>query len=114
MSAGRILPPTATVPATSLPAEIAAKAAKAAQEFEAMAIGQMLEPMFATANTAHTAFGGGAGEEAFRPMLVAEMAKHIAAHGGLGLAAPVLAQMLRAQEAPLGGTAQPETNPHEP
>jgi Rod binding domain-containing protein len=109
--AAHILPPTGAIPATSLPADQVAKAAKAAQDFEAMALGQMLAPMFDTVDTAHGAFGGGAGEEAFRPMLVNEMAKHVAAHGGLGLAAPTLAQMLRTQEARLGAGTTMEKTP---
>ncbi len=56
-----------------------------------MALGQMLQPMFDTVDTAHGAFGGGDGEQAFRPMLVTEIAKQLAAHGGLGLARPVFA-----------------------
>jgi flagellar protein FlgJ len=72
---------------------------KAAQDFEAMAIGQLLAPMFDTVDSAHGLFGGGAGEETWKPMLIAEFGKHIAAHGGFGLAAPVMAAMLRMQEA---------------
>jgi len=75
-----------------------AKIAKAAQDFEAMAIGQLLQPMFDTVDTANSAFGGGSGEEAWKPMLVQEIAKQIAAHGGLGLAKPVYDAMLRMQE----------------
>jgi peptidoglycan hydrolase FlgJ len=75
-----------------------AKIAKSAQDFEAMAIGQLLQPMFDTVDTAHASFGGGAGEEAWKPMLVQEIAKSIAAHGGLGLAKPVYDAMLRMQE----------------
>jgi Rod binding domain-containing protein len=75
-----------------------AKLAKSAQDFEAMAIGQLLQPMFDTVDTSHDAFGGGAGEEAWKPMLVQEFAKQIAAHGGLGLAKPVYEAMLRMQE----------------
>jgi flagellar protein FlgJ len=74
------------------------KIAKSAQDFEAMAIGQLLQPMFDTVDTAHSAFGGQQGEEAWKPMLVQEIAKHIAAHGGLGLAKPVYDAMLRIQE----------------
>ena len=44
-------------------------------------------------------FGGGAGEEAWKPMLVQEFAKQIANHGGLGLAKPVYDAMMRMQEA---------------
>ena len=71
---------------------------KAARDFEAMAIGQLLAPMFDTVDTAHGKFGGGAGEESWKPMLVAEFGKHIAAHGGFGLAAPIAAAMLRMHE----------------
>jgi flagellar protein FlgJ len=85
-------------PATSAPPDLA-KIAKSAQDFEAMAIGQLLQPMFDTVDTAHSAFGGQQGEEAWRPMLVQEMAKHIAASGGLGLAKPVYDEMLRIQQA---------------
>jgi Rod binding domain-containing protein len=72
---------------------------KSAQDFEAMALGAMLAPIFDTVDSAKGAFGGGDGEAQWRPMLTQEMAKHMAAHGGLGLAAPVYHQMLRMQEA---------------
>ena len=71
---------------------------KAAQDFEAMAIGQLLEPMFSTVDQSQGEFGGGAGERNFKPMLVNEMAKAVEQRGGLGLAAPVYAQMLKMQE----------------
>lgn len=90
--------PLAAQAATTLPAADVARAAKAARDFEAMAIGQLLQPMFDTVDLSKTPFGGGAGEEAFKPMMVTEMAKAVAAHGGLGLSAPILAQMLRTQE----------------
>ena len=63
-----------------------------------MAIGQLLQPMFETVDTAHAAFGGGEGEAAWRPMLVDAIGKQMAAHGGIGLAVPVFNAMLRAQE----------------
>jgi flagellar protein FlgJ len=110
MTAKILLPPT-PVPAALPPAlspgptpqrsgsADPAKIAKAAHDFEAMAIGQLLQPMFDTVDTAHSAFGGGDGEAAWRPMLVQEMAKQIEASGGLGLAQPVYEAMLRMQEA---------------
>lgn len=76
-----------------------AKIAKSAADFEAMAIGQLLQPMFDTVETTKGGFGGGSGEEAWKPMLVQEFAKQIAAHGGLGLAKPVYDAMQRMQEA---------------
>ncbi|HEY7581019.1 MAG TPA: rod-binding protein [Acetobacteraceae bacterium] len=71
---------------------------QAAREFEAMAIGQLLQPMFATVDARHAAFGGGAAEDTWRPMLVDAIGKQMAAHGGIGLAVPVFNAMLRAQE----------------
>ncbi len=93
--------PVAVPPATPRPPQSAdpARIAKSAHDFEAMAIGQLLQPMFDTVDTAHDAFGGGPGEEAGKPMLVEEFAKQIEAHGGLGLARPIYDAMLRAQEA---------------
>jgi Rod binding domain-containing protein len=85
-------------PQSASPAD-PAKLAKAASDFEALAIGQLLQPMFDTVNTAKGAFGGGPGEEAWKPMMVQEFAKQMTAHGGLGLAKPIYDAMLRIQEA---------------
>ena len=41
---------------------------------------------------------GGDGEQAWRPMLVQAIAKQIAADGGIGIAGPVLQEMIRMQE----------------
>jgi len=71
---------------------------KSARDFEAMAIGQLLAPMFDTVNTARGAFGGGAAETAWKPMLVDAIAKQVAARGGFGFAGPVYKALLRAQE----------------
>jgi flagellar protein FlgJ len=71
---------------------------QAAQAFEATTLNELLKPMFETVDSSHGAFGGGDGESAWRPMLVEAMAKQIAAHGGLGLAGPVLRQMMQMQE----------------
>ena len=88
----------APAPSTLAPVQ-AARIARAAQEFEATALTQLLAPMFDAADTSKGPFGGGNGEAQWRPVMVAEMAKHLAAHGGLGLARPVMQQMLRLQEA---------------
>ena len=90
-------PPTA--PATTLPPEQAAKVAKSAQDFEAMALTQLLAPIFDSVDASKGPFGGGQAEAAWKPMMTAELAKHLAAHGGRGLARPVMQQMLRMQEA---------------
>ncbi len=75
------------------------KIRRAAEDFTAVALNELLKPMFDTADAAEGPFGGGAAEEAFKPMMVSEIAKQIARTGGLGLAEPVLQQMLRLQEA---------------
>ena len=100
---GLSLPALSPVPAPAIPNQRTlpadpAKLRKAAEDFEAMAIGQLLQPMFETLDTSGGLFGGGAGEQTWRPMLVREMAKKIAAGGGFGLAVPVFNAMLRAQE----------------
>lgn len=92
--------PTQSAPiSTKLPPQQVARIQKSAQEFEAMALGQMLAPMFDTADASKGPFGGGSGEEAWKPMMVSELGKQVAKAGGLGLARPVMDQMLRMQEA---------------
>lgn len=74
------------------------KTRKSAQDFEAMAIGQLLQPMFKTVDTSKGLFGGGKGEAAWKPMMVDEMAKMLAKSGGIGIAHSVMNEMLRIQE----------------
>jgi len=70
----------------------------AAQAFEGSALGQLFAPMFDTLPADGGAFGGGAGEAAWRPLLTDALGKQVAASGGLGLAAPVMQSLLQAQE----------------
>jgi len=93
----------APLPPTDPDAPLDAKVWQAAQSFEAMAIGQMLAPMFDTVHVADSKFGGGQGEAAWQPMMIDAIGKQMEAHGGFGLAQPIYAAMLRAQE----GRAQP-------
>jgi flagellar protein FlgJ len=99
---GQIMPllsgPMGGASASTLPPAQTAKLWKAAHDFEAMAIGQLLQPMFDTVDSAHGAFGGGEAEATWRPMLVDAIGRQMAAHGGIGLATPVFNAMLRAQE----------------
>ena len=81
-----------------MPPAQAEKLWHAAQDFEAMALGELLSPMFQTIDVAHAPFGGGEAEAMWQPMLVDAIAKQTAAHGGLGLAPQVFAAMLHAQE----------------
>lgn len=72
------------------------QAEKIAQDFEAMVLSSLLAPVFESLDTDGLG-GGGAGEAAFRPLLVQEYAKGIAASGGIGVADAVLKELLRAQ-----------------
>ena len=90
------VPPTAGQ--TAQGSEVNPKVMKAAQDFEAMTIGQLLQPMFDTVDQSQGLFGGGAGESNFKPMLVTEMAKQVERHGGFGLADGIYGQMLKMQE----------------
>ncbi len=75
-----------------------AKLWKTARDFEAMALGEFLKPMFGTVDSKKNLFSGGDAEKTWKPMLVDEIGKQIAAHGGLGLAGPIHDAMLRMQE----------------
>ena len=88
-----------TSPLTTAGPADPAKLRQVARDFEAMAISQFLQPMFDTIDTSRGPFGGGAAEAAWRPVMVQELGKHIAAHGGLGLGKPIHDALLRAQEA---------------
>ena len=93
-----ILPPVARQPdAATLAQPGAAKMWQSAKDFEAMALGEF-ETVGADGGGAKGMFGGGAAEETWKPMLTREMAKTMAAKGGLGLAMPVFQQMLKMQE----------------
>jgi Rod binding domain-containing protein len=80
------------------PAAQAANRQKAAQDFIAVALGEMLKPMFDTVDTSTGPFGGGQGEQAWQPMMIDEIAKSIARQGGFGLSTPVAEAMLHMQE----------------
>ncbi len=85
--------------APALPPQRLAELTKAARNFETMALGQLLTPIFATVDNSAGPFGGGDGEKQWQSFFVAEIAKKITAAGGLGIAQPVLAAMIRMQEA---------------
>jgi Rod binding domain-containing protein len=74
----------------------AAQAAKAAQEFEAVFLSQMLQPMFDGLKT-DGAFGGGFAEEIYRGLLLEHIGRDMAATGGFGLGDAVMAEMVRMQ-----------------
>lgn len=69
---------------------------RTAENFEAMFLAQMLAPMFDGLST-DGEFGGGAGERAFRPMLIEEYGRAIMRAGGVGVADAVAREMMRLQ-----------------
>lgn len=71
---------------------------KAAQDYEATFVTQMLGQMFQGIST-DGPFGGGQGEQMFRSLMLDEYGKKIASQGGIGLADAVTKELLKHQEA---------------
>ena len=81
---------------------------RAAQDFEAQALAQLLQPIFATADPSRAAFGGGAAEAQWRPMLVDAIARQAVRSGqGIGIADLALRAMLRWQAPPTDPMEEP-------
>ncbi|MBO6827762.1 MAG: rod-binding protein [Sneathiella sp.] len=74
-----------------------AKAQKAAEEFEAFFLSQVLNSMSSGIETDPT-FGGGESEKVFRSMLNDEYAKSMSRSGGVGIADAVYREILALQE----------------
>ena len=70
---------------------------KAAEDFEAVFLSQMLESMFKGIKT-DGPFGGGHAEEMMRSFMLQEYGKVMAAGGGIGIADAVKRELLHAQE----------------
>lgn len=77
-------PPLHSRPATLPPEQADAAAHKAAEAFEAAFLGEMLQ--YTGINEMPSAFGGGAGEQAFSSFLTEEYARLLSAKGGIGIA----------------------------
>jgi Rod binding domain-containing protein len=93
-----------TLAPKSVPPEPSAEIKKAAKDFESMLIGQLMAPMFEALKT-DGMFGGGSGEEMFRPMLLEQYAKGVTQAGGIGLADGIAREMMRLQ----AGASAPDT-----
>jgi Rod binding domain-containing protein len=75
---------------------------KAAEDFEAVYVAQMLKPMFEGLSS-DPPFGGGMAESFWRSLQLEEYGKAIVRNGGIGLADAVMRELLRAQETQAGG-----------
>ncbi|HEB79584.1 MAG TPA: chemotaxis protein [Rhodospirillales bacterium] len=73
------------------------QARRTAEEFEAFALGQFLQPMFENLKSEEP-FGGGQAEKMWRSMQVDEYGKAIARAGGIGIADAVYREILKLQE----------------
>lgn len=87
----------AATPSLGKPIDMAA-AKKAAQSFEAVFLSQMFGHMFEGVGKSDSLFGGGSGEEMFRPMLIDEYSKQIVKRGGVGIADAVMHALISQQE----------------
>jgi len=74
------------------------EADRVSQDFEAMFLSNMLQPVFAGLKSGTSFFGGGHAEDTFQAMLVDEYGKVMAKSGGVGIAKMVRDQILKLQE----------------
>lgn len=72
------------------------QARKAAEDFEAFYLSQMMQPMFSGLKS-EPPFGGGHAESTWRSLLVDEYGRIMARGGGVGIADAVMRTMLDAQ-----------------
>ena len=79
------------------PKKIDPQVRQAAEDFEAIFLGQMLAPMFQGLET-DGLFGGGSAERVYRSMMIQEYGRAMAANGGIGIADAVQREILRMQE----------------
>ncbi len=100
-SASLIQAQTAMMAGARMPSVVGAvtpeKARRVAEEFEAIFLSQMLQPMFASLST-EAPFGGGLAEEMWRSLQVDEYGKAMARAGGIGVADAVMQEILKTQE----------------
>lgn len=93
------LAPASPVPLPGAPQTLQARrdaARSAANDFEAVFVAQMMEPMFKGVST-DGMFGGGNGEQIFRSLMIQEVGKEISAGGGIGVSDAIYREMLRLQ-----------------
>jgi flagellar protein FlgJ len=87
---------TGPMPAAAASSKIAA-ARDTAEKFEAVFLGQMTQLMMESVEVGDQ-FSGGHGEEMFRGVLAEKLGTAMSQRGGIGLASPVMAQIIKMQE----------------
>ena len=90
LAQGRALPNVRSV-------ENIRQARKVSEEFEAVFLGQMLQPMFQNIEAAEP-FEGGPSEKIWRTMQVEEYGKALSKAGGIGIADAIFREIIKAQE----------------
>ena len=70
---------------------------RAAEEFEALFLAEMIAPIFETVET-DGPFGGGSAERIYRSLMVQEYGKALTQTGGVGIADAVERELLKLQE----------------
>jgi Rod binding domain-containing protein len=88
--------PQGPPPAPIATPEQRAKIAASAKAFEAQLVSLMLQPMFEGIST-DGPFGGGQAEGTYRSFMLDAFGKQVSKAGGIGIAAPVMREMLRMQ-----------------
>ena len=91
---------TAAPAPSRLPAVDEAALRRAAQDFEATFLAEMLKPMGAA--TARQSFGGGIGEEQYASFMLEEEAKAMVRKGGIGLSESIFEALKARAEAATG------------
>ncbi|HAX92140.1 MAG TPA: hypothetical protein DCY07_08060 [Rhodospirillaceae bacterium] len=91
------LQPAANASGLKKHAATKAEMARAAKEFEAVFMAQMLKPMWEGVET-NGMFGGGHGEDVMRDMLVQEYGKSMVQGTDYGLSTAIMDTMIRMQE----------------
>jgi peptidoglycan hydrolase FlgJ len=79
---------------------------RAAEDFEAVLLGQLTKHMFDTKGVGDDSFKGGFAEDTWQGMLSEQMGKEIAKRGGVGLADSVYREMLRMQSQSAAGAVK--------
>ncbi len=83
---------------TTVPADRQAATHKAAEQFEAVFLSQVLDSVFSGVNP-NAMFGGGQSQQIYRSMMNEQIAGHMVKGRGVGIADAVYKELIKLQEA---------------